>query len=70
MVILTCINIFQEDIIHYYGTWYESHCGGLGHMFADPWHIPNDIKSDDDDDDEHLEGDEGIMEFNGVMTIE
>jgi hypothetical protein len=32
VVILTCI----EDIIHYCGTWYGSHCGGLGHMFENP----------------------------------
>jgi hypothetical protein len=36
VVILTCINIFQEDIIYYCGTWYRSHRGGLGHMFVDP----------------------------------
>ncbi len=36
VVILTCTNIFQEDIIHYCGTWYGSHRGRLGHMFADP----------------------------------
>jgi len=36
VVILTCTHISQEDIIHYYGTWYGSHCGGLGHMFVDP----------------------------------
>ncbi len=43
VVILTCTNIFQEDIIYYRGTWYGSHCGGLGHMFTNPWHIPDDI---------------------------
>jgi hypothetical protein len=36
VVILTCTNIFQENIIHYYGTWYGSHRGRLGHMFANP----------------------------------
>ncbi len=36
VVILTCIDIFQKDIIHYCGTWYGSHRGGLGHMFANP----------------------------------
>ncbi len=39
-------------------------------MSVDPRHILNDIKSNDDDEDEHLEGDEGIMEFNGVTTME
>ncbi len=69
-VILTCTNISQEDIIHYYRTWYGSHCGRLGHMFADPRHIPNDMESNDDDEDEHLEGDDGIMEFDGLMNME
>jgi hypothetical protein len=36
VVILTCTHNSQEDIIHYYGTWYGSHCGRLGHMFRDP----------------------------------
>ncbi len=70
MVILTCTNIFQEDIIHYCGTWYGSHCGGLGHMFNDPQHIPDDMESNNDDEDEHLEGDDGIMEFDGLMDME
>jgi hypothetical protein len=33
----------------------------------DPQHIPNDMESNDDDKDEHLEGDDGIMEFDGLM---
>ncbi len=49
MVIHTCTNISQEDIIHYYGTWYGSHRGGLGHMFVDPQHILDDVESSDDD---------------------
>ncbi len=69
-VILTCIDIFQEDIIHYCGTWYGSHRGGLGHMFADSQHIPNDMESSDDDKDDHLEGDDGIMKFDGLMNME
>jgi len=36
MAIFTCINISQEVIIHYYGTWYGSHREGLGHMFVNP----------------------------------
>ncbi len=39
-------------------------------MFADPWHIPDDMESNDDDEDEHLEGDDGIMEFDGLMNME
>jgi len=69
-VILTCTDISQEDIIHYCGTWYGSHRGGLGHMFADPRHILNDMESNDDEEDEHLEGDDGIMEFDGLMNME
>ncbi len=65
LVILTCI-----DIIHYCGTWYGSHREGLGHMFADLRHIPNDMESNDDDEDDHLEGDDGIMEFDGLMNME
>jgi hypothetical protein len=49
VVILTCTNISQKDILHYCGTWYGSHCGGLGHMFVDPRHIPHDTESNDDD---------------------
>jgi hypothetical protein len=39
-------------------------------MFADPQHIPNDMESNDDDKDEHLESDDGIMEFDGLMNME
>jgi hypothetical protein len=39
-------------------------------MFVDPRHIPNDMESNDDDEDEHLEGDNGIMEFDGLMNME
>ncbi len=70
VVILTCIDIFQKHIIHYCGTWYGSHCGRLGHMFADPRDILDDMESNDDDEDEHLEGDDGIMEFDGLMNME
>jgi hypothetical protein len=70
VVILTCTDISQEDIIHYCGTWYGSHCEGLGHMFANPPHIPDDMESNDDDEDEHLKGDDGIMEFDGLMNME
>jgi hypothetical protein len=30
-------------------------------MFANPQHISNDMKSNDDDENEHFEGDDGIM---------
>jgi hypothetical protein len=39
-------------------------------MFVDPRHIPADMESNDDDEDEHLEGDDGIMEFDGLMNME
>jgi hypothetical protein len=39
-------------------------------MFADSQHITDDMESndDDDDEDEHLEGDDGIIEFDGLMN--
>jgi len=70
VVILTCTYISQEDIIHYYGTRYGSDRGGLGHMFVDPGHILDDMESNDDDKVEHLESDNGIMEFDGLMNME
>ncbi len=70
LVILTCIDITQHDIIHYYGRWYGSHCRRLGHMFVDPQNIPDYMESNDDDKDEHLESDDEIMEFDGLMTME
>jgi hypothetical protein len=39
-------------------------------MFADPRHIPDDMESNDDDENEHLESDDGIMEFDGLMNME
>jgi hypothetical protein len=39
-------------------------------MFMDPRHIPDDMESNGDDKNEHLEGDDGIMEFNGITTEE
>jgi hypothetical protein len=39
-------------------------------MFNDPQHIPDDMESNNDDEDEHLEGDDGIMEFDGLMDME
>jgi hypothetical protein len=35
VVIFTCTNIFQKDIIHYCGTWYGSHYERLSHIFID-----------------------------------
>jgi hypothetical protein len=39
-------------------------------MFADPQHIPNDMESNDGDENEHLEGDDEIMEFDGLRSME
>jgi len=39
-------------------------------MFGDPRQILNDMESNDDDEDEHLEGDDGIMEIDGLMNME
>ncbi len=48
--------LWRRGYHHYCGTWYGSHHGGLGHMFVNPRHTPNDMESNDDDKDEHLEG--------------
>jgi hypothetical protein len=39
-------------------------------MFADLGHILNDMESNNDGEDEHLKGDDGIMEFDGFTTME
>jgi len=39
-------------------------------MFADPRHIPDDMESSDDEEDEHLEGDDGTMEFYEFRSME
>jgi hypothetical protein len=39
-------------------------------MFVDPQNIPDYMESNDDDEDEHLESDDEIMEFDGLMTME
>jgi hypothetical protein len=36
-------------------------------MFMDPQHVLNDMESNDDDKDEHLEGDDGIMEHGAFV---
>jgi hypothetical protein len=65
LVILTCINSTHEYIIHYYGMWYGSHNGRLGHMFANLRHILDDMESNNDGEDEHFKSDDGIMKFDG-----
>jgi len=71
VVIFACTNIIQENIIHYYGTWYGSHHQRLGHMFANPQHIPNDMESNNDGKDERFKGDDDrIMEFDRLTTME
>jgi len=37
-------------------------------MFANAQHIPDDMESNDDED-EHLESDDRIMEFDGLMNM-
>jgi hypothetical protein len=39
-------------------------------MFANSRHIPNYMEFNDDDEDEHLQSDDGIMEFDGFTTME
>ncbi len=38
-------------------------------MFVDLRHIPDDMESSDDDEDDHLEGDDGIMEFDWLINM-
>jgi hypothetical protein len=38
-------------------------------MFADPQHTQDDIESNDDDKDEHLKGDDKIMEFDRLRNM-
>ncbi len=38
-------------------------------MFAGPRHILDDMESNDDGEDEHFKSDDGIMEFDGLMTM-
>jgi hypothetical protein len=70
VVIITCLTLLKKDIICYFGTWYGSHHGRLGHMLVDPRHILDDMESNDDDEDEHFESDDGIMEFDGLKSME
>jgi hypothetical protein len=70
VAIFTCTNITHEDVMHYYGTWYGSHHGRLGDMFLDPRHLLDNMESNDDGENEHLEGDDGIMEFNGLTKFQ
>jgi len=39
-------------------------------MFANPQHIPDYMESNDDDEDDYFKGDDGIMEFDGLMNME
>jgi hypothetical protein len=39
VIILMVMDVTQEDVIEYYGTWYGSNHGGLPTMFVDPKHI-------------------------------
>jgi hypothetical protein len=39
-------------------------------MFMGSQHVIDDMESNDDGEDEHFEGANGIMEFDGLMTME
>jgi hypothetical protein len=45
--------------------WYGLDGGELGHMFVNPRHIPNDMESNDDGEDKHLKGDDGLWSSMG-----
>jgi hypothetical protein len=55
----------MDHIVEHFDNFFK-----ILYLFMDPWHISNDIESNNDGEDEHLKGDDGIMEFNGLMTIE
>ncbi len=38
-------------------------------MFTNPQHIRDDMESNDDDKNEHIEGDDAIMEFDGLRSM-
>ncbi len=70
VVILTCINITQINIIKYCGTWYGFDHRKLAPMFVDLWHIPYDGDFSNDVDDELIKADEGINAFNFVIHMQ
>jgi hypothetical protein len=39
-------------------------------MFGDPQHILDDMESNNNDENEHLESDDGIIKFDGLMNME
>jgi hypothetical protein len=65
MIIFTIMNVTQEDVIEYSGTWYESNCGGLPIMFTNPKHIHDGLDSKDDGfADDH---DEAVIDIGGII---
>jgi hypothetical protein len=55
----------MDHIVEHFDHFFE-----ILYLFADPRHILDNVESNDDDKDEHLEGDDGIMEFDGLTTME
>jgi hypothetical protein len=61
------IDVTQEDVIDYCGTWFGSNHGGLATMFMDPKYIPNDSNSKDDG---ATFGDKGVTDIGLIGTME
>jgi hypothetical protein len=60
-------NVTQEDVIDYYGTWFESNCGGLVTMFVDPKDISDDSNFKVDGE---ANGDERVIDIGLIGTME
>jgi hypothetical protein len=68
MIILMIMNVTQEDVIEYCGTWYGFNCNGLPTMFVDPKHIHDGLDSEDDSFvDNH---DEGVIDIGGIGHVD
>jgi hypothetical protein len=61
------IDVTQEDVIDYCGTWFRSNCKGLVAMFVDLKYISNDSNSKDDGE---VNGDEGVIDIGLIGTME
>ncbi len=55
----------MDHIMEHFDHFFE-----ILYLFVDPWHILDDTESNNDGKDEHFEGDDGIMEFDGLTTME
>ncbi len=61
------IDVTQEDVIDYCGTWFESNCRGLVAMFAEPKDILDDSNFKVDGE---TNGDERVIDIGLIGTME